>query len=248
MQDDRIQKEKQFHDERFGKEIDLRDKVDKYYSVHKPVVDRFSTIVAKYCKNKKLLEYGCGMGSGSESWLNFGAILTGIDISEEGIKKANEWVSKTSFKAEYYVMNAEKTEFANDSFDLIVGSGIIHHLNLADSYKELNRLLNNKGHAIFIEPLGHNPIINLYRMLTPKLRTDDEHPLKVKDLKLLEDYFNIVDIEYFSFFTLFAVPFRNKSFFPLLLGVLGKIDKVIFSMPFLKRYAWTVIIHARKPK
>ena len=43
--------------------------------------------------------------------------------------------------------------------------------------------LPSKGNLIFIEPLGTNPIINLYRKLTPKSRSKDEHPLINKDFK-----------------------------------------------------------------
>ena len=185
MTEDRLLKEKKFHDERFGQEEDLRNKLDKYYSVHKPVVERFENLIASICNKKKFLEYGCGTGSNSGIWLKFGAILTGIDISEAGIKKAKEWSNQNNKTAEFYVMNAEKTDFKDNTFDIVAGSGILHHLNLDSSYAEIARILNSTGSAIFIEPLGHNPIINLYRALTPKMRTEDEHPLKVNDLKLL---------------------------------------------------------------
>lgn len=35
----------------------------------------------------------------------------------------------------------------------------------------------------FSEPLGHNPIINWYRNRTPEMRTEDEHPLLIKDIE-----------------------------------------------------------------
>ncbi len=144
-------------------------------------------------------------------------------------------------------MNAERTDFENNTFDIVAGSGILHHLNLESSYTELARILNSNGSAVFIEPLGHNPIINMYRALTPKMRTEDEHPLKVNDLKLLNKYFNNVKIEYFSILTLFAVPFRNKSFFGILLKILKCLDNIIFLIPYFRRFAWTVIINAKKP-
>ena len=50
---------------------------------------------------------------------------------------------------------------------------------------EIHRILKSKGNLIFIEPLGTNPIINLYRKLTPKSRSKDEHPLINKDFKYI---------------------------------------------------------------
>lgn len=43
---------------------------------------------------------------------------------------------------------------------------------------------------MFFEPLGHNLLINLYRRLTPELRTEDEHPLVACDLERLVNYFH----------------------------------------------------------
>jgi len=45
-----------------------------------------------------------------------------------------------------------------------------------------------KGSAIFIDPLGHNPAINMFRRSTPDLRTEDEHPLLLEDFRLAGRY------------------------------------------------------------
>lgn len=243
---DIIENEKKFHDKRFDGNDGNRKGARKFYSINYLITNRYKDIVKQYSKGKKLLEYGCGTGSSSIKWLESGAILTGIDISEEGIKKAIENISKAPYTAEYFVMNAEETKFEDNSFDVVVGSGIIHHLNLKKSFKEISRILNNKGHAVFIEPLGHNPFINLYRLLTPKMRTTDEHPLTMKDIKLINDYFDKIEIEYFFIFTLLAVPFRNMSIFNSICKFLTKIDDILFKIPLFRKYAWSVIIHCSK--
>lgn len=248
MNKDRLQKERSFHDERFGRENDVRKKAGKYYSINTHVVNRFFEIVSRDCQGKKLVEYGCGTGRRSEKWLTHGAILTGIDISHEGIKKAKERIANTDYNADYFVMNAENTGFRDSSFDIVVGTGIIHHLNLLNAYQELCRILDKDGYAVFIEPLGHNPFINLYRALTPRMRTDDEHPLKLKDIDLLKRYFSSVEVEYFSLFTLLAVAFKNTFFFDTLCGFLRSVDKAVFLIPFVKKYAWTVLIHVSRPR
>lgn len=79
------------------------------------------------------------------------------------------------------------------------------------------------------------------------MRTEDEHPLKVNDLKLISKFFKDVKLEYFSAFTLLAVPFRNKSFFEILLKFLKSFDNLIFLIPYFRRFAWTVIINAKNP-
>ena len=80
------------------------------------------------------------------------------------------------------------------------------------------------------------------------MRTEDEHPLKIKDIKLLEKYFHNVHIEYYSLFVLLAVPFRKLFIFEKLYGILKKVDELVLAIPFMQRYAWTAIIHASSPR
>ena len=57
------------------------------------------------------------------------------------------------------------------SFDIVCGSGIWCHLDLARSYAEIPRALELADAAgIFTEPLGHNSAINANRKRTPTLR------------------------------------------------------------------------------
>lgn len=245
---DRLNREKSFHDKRFGGDGCERKAARKYYSVNKHLHKRYTEIVSSFCKGKNLLEYGCGTGSNSIQWIQLGAKVTGIDISTEAIKKAKEEIAGSEYHAEYFVMNAENTEFDNDSFDVVVGTGVIHHLDLKNAYQELSRICRPTGHMVFCEPLGHNPFINIYRWLTPNMRTEDEHPLKQPDIKMLKKYFHNVQIEYFTLLTLLAVPFRNMPFFHWLCDFLRSIDKMLFYFPFIKKYAWSVILHAYSPR
>ena len=85
---------------------------------------------------------------------------------------------------------------------------------MAALQKEPERVLQPGGHAIFIEPLGHNPFINLYRKFTPTIRSEDEHPLLVKDLEMIKNLFPKVEVRYYylasllaAFFTAMAIIF-----------------------------------------
>jgi SAM-dependent methyltransferase len=245
---DRLDRERAFHDDRFSGGEDPRKHLGKYYSVNMHLEAFYRETVSRNCKGLELLEYGCGRGEKSRTWVNMGANVTGIDISPEGISKAKKRSSKAKYHASYFVMDAENTTFDDATFDIVVGSGIIHHLDIDGSYRELARLLNENGHIVFSEPLGSNPIINFYRQLTPNIRTADEHPLKERDLKLLHDYFHNVEIEYFTLLTLLAVPFRKMSIFSRMHSLLASFDKIIFRVPFLRKLAWMVVIHAFNPK
>jgi SAM-dependent methyltransferase len=176
--------------------------------------------------------------------------VTGIDISPIGIEHANEEAVAAGLStAEFLVMDAENLAFADGEFDVVCGSGILHHLDLERSLDEVARVLSAHGRACFQEPLGHNPLINLYRRLTPSLRTVDEHPLLQSDLTRLRGPFGDVEIRYFHMFTLLAVPLRHTRLFSGVLRMLEAVDRFLFSViPPLRRFAWLVVIELAAPK
>lgn len=245
---DRIEKEKKFHNERFAE--DSRKHLDKYYAITTNARDLFINKIKNQVANQKVLEYGCGEGSYSFDLAKLNAKVYGIDISDVAIKNAKKLANETKLNdfLDFKVMNAEELDFPDRFFDKICGNSILHHLELKKSLLELNRVLKNEGSAIFIEPLGHNPFINLYRSLTKNLRTEDEHPLKISDLALFNDYFEKVTIHYFNLTTLIAIPFRKFSFFKNLVSVFNKIDSFLFKFTFMQKNAWIILVELSGPK
>src|SRR3712207_7146211 len=55
-------------------------------------------------------------------------------------------------------------------------------------FRSIHRLLKPGGVALTWDPLAHNPVINKYRQMASEVRTDDEHPLRVADLKRSEEH------------------------------------------------------------
>ena len=80
------------------------------------------------------------------------------------------------------------------------------------------------------------------------MRTENEHPLKLRDLDLLSKYFNNVEIKYYLFLTLLAVPFRTFFFFNKLCDLLLKVDKFVLNIPYMNRLAWVIIVDASNPR
>lgn len=245
----RLEREQSFHDLSFGEGI--RKKAHKYYSITLISREYYREILKSRASGANVLEYGCGPGSHAFMIAEQGANVTGIDISTVAINLAEAEAKDKGIRdrISFSVMDAEELEFDDSSFDLICGTGILHHLDLERSFAEINRVMKDDGMAVFIEPLGHNPLINLYRKLTPNLRTVDEHPLLIKDLKMAERQFREVELKYFHFFSLAAVPFRNTPIFKLLLTFLNYIDLVFFSvLPFSRKYSWSVVLKLSAPK
>ena len=246
----RLEREQEFHDRRFAEDSDRQEKVGKFYQITKSVQQEKEKILLNSSREAKVIEYGCGTGSYAFKLAEHGAkSVTGIDISPVAIEKAKQKAialgveQKTSFE----VMNAENLEFAPDSYDLICGSGILHHLDLNLAIDSIVKVLQPNGKAVFLEPLGHNFLINLYRHRTPSIRSEDEHPLLDKDLAFLGQHFHQVNIQYFYLTSLAASFVAGKSGFNTVLKSCELLDSVLLKLPLIKKQAWIVLIELSKP-
>jgi ubiquinone/menaquinone biosynthesis C-methylase UbiE len=146
-------------------------------------------------------------------------------------------------------MDGENMSFADNTFDIAVEYGVLHHVDLRKAMSELSRVLKPEGEMICVEALRHNPLIHLYRKMTPHLRTEweVEHILSVKDIGVIREYFQEVNINFFHLTALAAVPFRKTRIFGFLRGFFDKIDNVLLKHKFLGKYGWIMILTISKP-
>lgn len=138
----------------------------------------------------RVLDFGCGKGDSSFQFLQAGASVSGIDISQSYIDEAQEHARELGYdidRCDFSVMDAHNLEFEDCEFDVVYGKGILHHLDLPVALSEINRVLKVGGKAVFLEPLAGNPLLKLLRWMTPKARTEDERPLSRTDLTRIEE-------------------------------------------------------------
>ncbi len=245
--DVRKKHEKEYHDKRFHS--DIRKSVDNNYVIIGSIIRDYESRLENICKKKNVLEIGCAGGGRICRLAALGNHMTGIDISTSAIKQAEKTAdNQNRCDVEFRVMDAENLVFEDNSFDVVYGSGILHHLNLERMYLELNRILRSGGYAIFVEPMGHNAFINLYRRMTPSFRTETEHPLLMTDIRLMKNYFKDIRCRYYYLFTILAIPFRTMFFFRPLVYALECIDRIFFTIsPFMRKYAWMVLCELKDP-
>lgn len=237
----RLEREREFHDRAFADNVRARTK--RFYAVAAAMYRWYEQTLRDRAPGARVLEYGCGPGSQAFGLARAGAHVVGIDISPVAIEQATErGVSEgLSERLEFRVMDAENLEFEDDSFDLICGSGILHHLDLASAYAQVARVMRTDGCGVFTEPLGHNPAINAFRNRTPELRTPDEHPLLMSDLRAAERYFESVGTKYFTLTPIAAIPLRDRPRFDAVVSSLERVDDALFRLvPPLRRHAWMV--------
>ena len=242
---DQNQREKEFHNELQSQSRGRFENI--FYKAIFNSNEDFFKFLELNTINSEVLDFGCGIGSSLEKVIKFNPKkITGIDISEVSIRKAKDKVKETESEIELLVDNCEQTKFNSNNFDIVYGTGILHHLNMSMCLDEIKRVLKPGGKLIFIEPLGTNPLINLYRKLTPKSRSEDEHPLVKLDFDLIEKKFINTKLKYYGFLTLIFFPFyktpKNSNIFKFL----KIIDQFLFKLNIFKKFAWSVLIIAQK--
>jgi ubiquinone/menaquinone biosynthesis C-methylase UbiE len=245
---DRVIREKQWHNETHGK--DTKSKTKKYYTICLNLFKDEDSLIETCLlpDSTELLDYGCGYGSRLLKYARRIRYGVGIDISERRIEEARTLGREEGqSNIDFYVMDAMNTTFQDQQFDIVIGTAILHHLEMKSALQEIKRIMNHRtGIAIFDEPLGSNPFINLYRKLTPNIRTPDEQPLRKKEIALIMEIFPGTKLRFYSFLTLLAVPFRNRSYFTRMYTFLAKADSHLLNprSPF-RWLAWYCLMELK---
>jgi 2-polyprenyl-3-methyl-5-hydroxy-6-metoxy-1,4-benzoquinol methylase len=143
-------------------------------------------------EGKAILDYGCGQGEEAAYFAALGGRVTAIDISEVGIRVGRERAIANGLDIDFRVMSCTPTAIPSESFDLVHGLGILHHVGLQDGLVEAHRLLKPGGRAVFLEPLGSSGAVEMAKsaihgILGHRLGlipvTSGEENLRLKDIR-----------------------------------------------------------------
>jgi SAM-dependent methyltransferase len=146
----------------------------------------FFEVIRENSFQKQVLEIGCGDGIVAERISKYGAAyIMGIDLSKEFIADAKP--REVPERLEFVQGNA--SDPIGKKFDLVFGRSILHHIDYRMTLAMLyNDNLNPGGLMIFMEPLGSNPIIKFYHLIS-NVHTPDEKSFERADLRWLGENF-----------------------------------------------------------
>lgn len=224
----------------------------KFYSITRTSFAYRDSLLFNGIEGAVALDYCCGNGEVAIEMAKRGAKkVVGIDISPVAIENAKSLADEAGVAdiCEFAVMDAEHTEFADGTFDIIHEYGALHHLDLDAAFAELSRILKPDGKMICTEALRHNPLIHWYRKRTLHLRTqwEVEHILGIPEIRSGNRFFKQVDVSTFHLAVLAAVPFRKTSLFNPILSLLEQVDRFILSLPFAQKMAWVAVVKYAGP-
>lgn len=212
-------------------------------------------------KGLKLLELGTGLGEGATYFSMQGADVVCTDLSSGMVDLAKRVGKYHGTSFEGAIVDANKLSFQSNSFDIVYGANMLHHVNLSSCLSEVHRVLKPGGRAAFWDPVRYNPIINSYRRMADQVRTDDEHPLGIDDLRMMKSMFSHTKTGYFGLTTLGVFlkfyfvdmihPNEERYWkkiivdydsFHNMYDILRSIDRVILKVPGIKWLAWNMAV------
>lgn len=201
--DERIQNEREFHDAWADSEDVEKIDVRASNEVCTAPEMRYITQRLGNMKGKRLLDVGCGLGEASVYFAILGADVTSSDLSQGMLDATTRLAQVNDVSVKQHVASAEDVQLSPDTkFDIIYAGNLLHHVDIEETITRIKPHLADGGVFVTWDPLAYNPAINVYRSMATDVRTPDEHPLKLNDIKLFHKHFGTVETRYFWLTTL----------------------------------------------
>jgi SAM-dependent methyltransferase len=108
-----------------------------------------------------VLELGCGTGYFTRELARSGANVVAVDLSPELLEIAK--LDCPGENVRYEIQNACALSYPDAVFDSVVGSSVLHHLDIKEALREIYRVLKSGGTIYFTEPNMLNPQIAIQK-------------------------------------------------------------------------------------
>lgn len=260
----RLAREERFHDAWANAET-LPDPAKVNEALTSPEL-RFIHQTLGDVRGLKVLDLGCGLGEASVYFALRGALVTACDLSG-GMLEATQRLAAAhgvSLRTHRAASEALLLE-VSDLYDVIYVGNLFHHVDIPSTLNVLLPHLKRGGRLISWDPLGYNPLINIYRRIATAVRTPDEHPLVRADVREITSRFKRSQTQFFWLSTLVifvlmamrhnpnkvrlwkAVVDQSESWRWLFVP-LAKVDALLIRLcPPLRWLCWNVVILGEDP-
>jgi len=194
-------------------------------------------------RNSRVLVVGSGYGEDAIRLSHLAARVDAFDLSPDCIAIARKRAERDAKNPVFFeCMACEQLEYDDDTFDLILCVNILHHVDVASTMSELQRvactgctfLANEIYTHAALQRIRDSAIVGsqLHRLLIPWTYgttsphiTPDERKLNQADIRILRAHVRVLKEEYFEFLHKRLLPRRWKAaarFDRLLLKILGR--------------------------
>jgi SAM-dependent methyltransferase len=217
-------------------------------------------------KGKRLLDIGAGLGESSVYFALLGAQVTMTDISPGMVQTGRELARKYGVEIEGIVSQGEDLGAPPEKYDFVYIANTIHHVQDRDAlFQKIHGALRPGGRFFSYDPVAYNPAINVYRRMATEVRTEDESPLTLADLRLARKYFPNVQHREFWISTLLLFvkyylvdrvhPNQDRYWKRILRETPGSLrwwmasralDGVLTRLPLVRWLAWNMVMWGEK--
>ena len=189
------------------------------------------------------LELGCGTGLFTEYFAATGARVTAIDLSDDLLAFARARPLDRS--RVHFVLGRFEDLREAEPFDAVIGSSVLHHLELHDALENAVRLLKPGGRFSFAEPNMLNPQVFLERQFSflpifSYTSPDETAFVRWRLARILERH-GLSDIRITPF------DWLHPRTPPALIPAVSAIGAAVERIPIAREFSGSLCIHARKP-
>lgn len=229
---------------------------NSYWRTYELPIVNYRKLTLELKKDVHLLDFGCGPGDNALRFSRAGFKVTGFDICENNIESCKTLFKENNVEGNFLVSVAEELPFPDESFEVVAGIDILHHVDIVKSIKEVRRVLKEGSIAIFREPIEvpildnfrNSALVKMFIPNKPSLEnhiTEDERKLNKNDLALIENIFPDITIERSLILSRLDKFVRNrKSNKP---SLLERIDYALCKyVPYYKNLGGAAVIILKK--
>jgi len=131
-----------------GTYLDFFERYDNYrYSKEPHILSNLDRIDFK---GKQVLEIGLGQGADSEQIARRGGVFSGVDLTDEAVKRTRMRFSLKDLPFEQIEQaSALELPFDDNSFDIVFSHGVLHHIpEINAAEREIFRVLKPDGELV----------------------------------------------------------------------------------------------------
>lgn len=260
--------EAEFHDAWAAREVPEQVDVEAAFSAPTAMEARFTLQWLGSLAGIEVLDVGTGLGESAVAFARRGASVTATDLSPKMIEFTQRLADRYEVKLRTVVCPAERLAAPDASFDVVHLANLLHHVqNRAEVFAEIRRVLRPGGRWLSWDPIRYNPVINVYRRIARKVRTENEHPLGLDDLRMAKRFFPDTSARFFwltsqalflKYFLVDRVGPNESRYWKRILEEtpeslrwwlpLERLDRTLTAVPGLRWLSWNIALFGSKPQ
>ncbi len=204
----------------------------------------------------RFLDIGCGTGGFSVPPALDGASVVGVDASLVSLRLAMQRqemlaVEDAQPSLSFLAADIHRLPFADATFDVVTSYGVLSYLNRDVALREIRRVLRPGGSMVVVDTLPGSPPLRWWRQRHVRSGREAQETVDnlitladIEEMRRVFDHVEVVSMHGIT--TLLSTALRR---IPRVAGMvdvpLRVFDAALLRLPFMRRWAWKVVLHLR---